>query len=259
MLALAAVVAQYIQPGDLIALDGELGAGKTQFVRGLARGMGIDDSAVSSPTFVIVQEYPPPEAPAPEAPETANAPHPPVLVHIDAYRIHSLDELESIGWDDLANTHRVGADQDTRSHEAWIEPVVVIEWADRLATQLTHDRLDVEIIHTGEGTRRVVMTPMKSWVPRMTDMKAALNQCGDQRNPQQGQSSQPPADAANHHPGDPPPSPPSRCPICSKPTITERESFPFCSKRCRQVDLSRWLGGQYFITRPIDASDLDET
>jgi tRNA threonylcarbamoyladenosine biosynthesis protein TsaE len=74
---------QRLKPGAVVALYGELGAGKTAFVRGLADGLGID-TIVSSPTFTIVNEYPG------EIP----------LFHFDMYRLDSASELFDIGWDD---------------------------------------------------------------------------------------------------------------------------------------------------------------
>jgi len=49
-----------------------------------------------------------------------------------------------------------------------------------------------------------------------------------------------------------------RCPICKKPAEAGGEHFPFCSKRCRQIDLGKWLQGDYHISRPIEERDLDE-
>ncbi len=231
-LALARLIARHTAPGDLIALLGQLGAGKTQFVRGLAQGLGIDDDTVSSPTFVIVQEYTDPEKP--------NAP---VLIHIDAYRIHSLDELESIGCDDLLSPRPGPRAHETASGDQPQPPIVVIEWADRLEGHLPNDRLVVELSHATDHHRAVKVTPYGSWIPRMQAMAAAL---------------QPFASAT---PSKPPPAKPrvDKCPICRKPVTEDRDPFPFCSQRCRQVDLSRWLGEKYLISRPIEASDWDET
>ncbi len=54
--------------------------------------------------------------------------------------------------------------------------------------------------------------------------------------------------------------PPSagKCPICGRTLLAEGEAYPFCSKRCRQIDLGRWLDGGYVISRPVEESDLDE-
>lgn len=78
-----------LRPGDLLLLEGPLGAGKTTLVRALASGMGIDPSLVSSPTFVVINQYP--------------SPHGPELVHVDAYRLHGPGDLESLGWDRIAD------------------------------------------------------------------------------------------------------------------------------------------------------------
>lgn len=75
--------ARLLRPGDVVALYGDLGAGKTAFVRGLSKGLGVT-GRVSSPTFTIVNEYP---GPIP-------------LFHFDMYRLGSSDELFEIGWED---------------------------------------------------------------------------------------------------------------------------------------------------------------
>ena len=83
---IASALAMRVAPGTVITLEGDLGAGKTCFVRGLARGLGADPAAVSSPTFVI---------------EHRHACDAGTLVHIDAYRIRSAEDLASIGWHEL--------------------------------------------------------------------------------------------------------------------------------------------------------------
>lgn len=82
--ALGADLAAKLAPGDVVAFTGDLGAGKTAFTRGLARGLGIQER-VTSPTFTIVNEY-----------EGGRLP----LFHFDMYRLSSSDELFDIGWED---------------------------------------------------------------------------------------------------------------------------------------------------------------
>ena len=82
--ALGAALAAQLAPGTVIAFTGDLGAGKTAFTRGLARGLGIEEP-VTSPTFTIVNEY-----------EGGRLP----LFHFDMYRLESSDELFDIGWED---------------------------------------------------------------------------------------------------------------------------------------------------------------
>src|SRR6266446_6144022 len=84
--AIAGEIAARLEGGACIALHGELGAGKTQFVRGLVRGLGGNPRSVSSPTFVLLNVY-----------DTGRLP----LYHLDAYRIHGADDFESIGFTEL--------------------------------------------------------------------------------------------------------------------------------------------------------------
>jgi tRNA threonylcarbamoyladenosine biosynthesis protein TsaE len=107
--------------GDVVALTGELGAGKTAFVQGLARGLGVR-GRVASPTFTIVNEH---EGAIP-------------LFHVDFYRLEHAAELINIGFDDYFE--RGG--------------VVVVEWAERYAGSLPAERLDVRIEVTGPESRR---------------------------------------------------------------------------------------------------------
>ena len=101
-LALGESIGKMISQGLSIALKGDLGAGKTTFVKGLAKGLGVsEDYYITSPTFTIINEYP-------VSPLT--------LCHLDLYRLSSADELEYIGFDDLLDdTH-----------------VMVVEWPDIL-------------------------------------------------------------------------------------------------------------------------------
>jgi tRNA threonylcarbamoyladenosine biosynthesis protein TsaE len=145
--AVGAAVGGLAQAGDLVALYGDLGAGKTQFVKGLAEVLGVTGTRVSSPTFVIAQEY-----------ET----HPgkPVLVHVDAYRIQSVADLESIGWRTTA-TGRAAHDG-----EFFAGAVVCVEWADKISRGLLPDRLDVRLEHVTEHARTITIVPHGSWVAR---------------------------------------------------------------------------------------------
>jgi tRNA threonylcarbamoyladenosine biosynthesis protein TsaE len=115
-----------VKPGAVLALRGELGAGKTCFVQGLAEGLGIVPPArVSSPSFVIINEYP------------ARIP----LFHFDLYRLPDGDELVELGWEDYLE--RGG--------------VIAIEWAERMEALLPEDCIDIEIEVTGEKSRRITL------------------------------------------------------------------------------------------------------
>lgn len=91
-----------LRPGDCVALEGQLGAGKTTFVRSLVEALGGDPRGVSSPTFVLLHVY---------------ADATPQVYHLDAYRMHSSDELVDIGFEDLLQQGGV----------------VLVEWASKVA------------------------------------------------------------------------------------------------------------------------------
>ena len=123
---LAAHVAHCCRAGDVIVLSGELGAGKTTFTQGFARGLGITD-AITSPTFVIARVH--------------RALQGPGLIHVDAYRVGSSLELDDLDLDaDVA------------------ECVTVVEWGEGKAERLSADRLHVQIDRSDDPSneRRVV-------------------------------------------------------------------------------------------------------
>ena len=120
--AIGEKTAKYIKPGMVIAMRGDLGAGKTAFVRGLARGMGLK-VRVTSPTFAIVNEY---------LGETS-------LYHFDMYRLTSAEDLFDIGWEDYI---RAGG-------------VCVVEWSEIVAEAIPEDAASVTIRHLGETAREI--------------------------------------------------------------------------------------------------------
>ena len=122
-LALGAALAAEVRPGDVIALSGDLGAGKTTFARGLLAALGLEGEA-PSPTFAIVQPYAPPETDLPVA-------------HVDLYRIEDTDELIELGLDDYL-----------------YDGALLIEWPERLGGEGWSDALSLRI--SGEGDVRVL-------------------------------------------------------------------------------------------------------
>ncbi len=151
-MAIAETVAKAATPGDLVGLIGELGAGKTQFVRGMAVGLGISPRRVSSPTFVFLQEY------------SVNQDDPTALVlaHIDAYRLAGKDDLQSIGWEGDGQELRNGA-------------VLAVEWADRIEDSLGVDWLKVTLDHA-DASRIITLSPLGNWRDRMTNLRRNLDQ-----------------------------------------------------------------------------------
>ena len=120
--AIAVELSSILRSGDVVALYGQLGAGKTTFVRGLARGLGCRQT-VKSPTFNLINEYP------------GDMP----LYHIDFYRLESHSEIDDLGWTDYLDG----------------DGVVAIEWADKLGNSLPHNRFDVLISFGGPEIRIV--------------------------------------------------------------------------------------------------------
>ena len=113
-----------LTPGTILAYEGDLGAGKTAFTRGLARGLGAKDT-VTSPTYTIVNEYLSGRMP---------------LFHFDMYRLASSDDLWDIGWDDYLERGGVCA----------------VEWSENVADAM-EDAIRVRIEKTGEDSRRITI------------------------------------------------------------------------------------------------------
>lgn len=123
---LAARLGAGLKPGDVVALRGELGAGKTEFVRGLAAGLGVPGDAVASPSFALAYEY--------QGRFT--------LVHLDLYRLAGITPEFLPDVEDYLTGPQV----------------VAVEWAERLGTLLPPEHLDVVLVITGEEERRLTLT-----------------------------------------------------------------------------------------------------
>jgi tRNA threonylcarbamoyladenosine biosynthesis protein TsaE len=122
--SIAAEIARTLAPGACIALHGNLGAGKTQFVRGLVAALGGNARSVSSPTYVLLNIYD----------STA-----PTVFHLDAYRISGPEDFESIGFTELLEQGGI----------------VVVEWADRVAALLPPSTMHIHIEPLGKTRRRI--------------------------------------------------------------------------------------------------------
>ena len=120
-------MASTLSAGDVLLLYGDLGAGKTAFVRGLAEGLGIPRDEVSSPTFTLIQEYRGGRLP---------------LFHVDLYRIDDPREFDELGVDEIAE-----------------DGVLAIEWAEKLPARLKPSGyLNVGITHGDGNQRRIEIT-----------------------------------------------------------------------------------------------------
>ncbi len=122
--ALGARLAAVLPGGSVVAMYGDLGAGKTAFVRGMARGMGLD-CRVSSPTFTIVNEYLGKRE----------------LIHFDMYRIGGADELFDIGWEDYLNRGAVCA----------------VEWSENVEDAFFGDEIVVRMEKLGDTERKITI------------------------------------------------------------------------------------------------------
>jgi tRNA threonylcarbamoyladenosine biosynthesis protein TsaE len=120
-------IGEVLRPGSVIGLCGELGTGKTHLIKGLARGLGVDERYyVTSPSFTIINEYP------------GRIP----LNHLDLYRLENMDQMEELGYEEYF----------------YHEGVTVIEWAEKVLPLLPENHLMVEISHLGENRRKFKIT-----------------------------------------------------------------------------------------------------
>jgi tRNA threonylcarbamoyladenosine biosynthesis protein TsaE len=119
-------LARRLKKGDVVALIGELGSGKTVFAKGIAKGLGVKEARyVNSPTFVIIKEY------------AGRMP----LYHFDMYRLDRAHSLDSLGLEEYF----------------YGDGVTVIEWADKIRTLLPRNRIEVRFSVAGERERRIVI------------------------------------------------------------------------------------------------------
>jgi tRNA threonylcarbamoyladenosine biosynthesis protein TsaE len=118
----AAGLARELEPGAVVLLSGDLGAGKTAFVRGLAEGLGLDPADVTSPTFTLVHEYSGGRLP---------------LIHVDLYRLEAADLAE------------IGLDEDLA-----VAGIVAVEWPERLTRQIP-GAIRIRIDDTGGDSREI--------------------------------------------------------------------------------------------------------
>lgn len=118
------IFAATLKQGDVVCLEGDLGAGKTHFVKGMASSFGIDEATVSSPTFTLINEY-----------KGGTLP----LYHFDAYRLKSEQEALEIGTEEYL----------------YGDGVSVIEWPSKISGLLPEDAIRVEITHQGDNSRTI--------------------------------------------------------------------------------------------------------
>lgn len=134
---LGETLGRLLAPSDVVGLIGELGSGKTTFIQGMAKGLGIDPAAVRSPTFVLLREYP---GPVP-------------LIHVDSYRLQG---APSAVWLDVE----------------WLfdpKKITVIEWADRITDSLPEEHLELCFAHKTTNQRSIGAVPHGSRATQLVD------------------------------------------------------------------------------------------
>ena len=137
-----ASLAPVLLPGDVISLSGDLGAGKTVFVQGLAAAMGVAER-VTSPTFTIVHEY---EGRYP-------------ILHLDVYRLNSFQEVIDLGFEEFLDP----------------QAIVAVEWGDAIGPMLPRRHLDIELLRTDgeDDDRRLIFRPHgPDWIRKVQAMRS---------------------------------------------------------------------------------------
>jgi tRNA threonylcarbamoyladenosine biosynthesis protein TsaE len=123
---IARSIGERLRKGDVLALSGELGSGKTCFTGGLARGLGVDEKyQITSPTFTLINEYPARYK----------------LYHFDVYRIKDYTEFENLGYEEYLSG----------------EGIVVIEWAEKITERLPVNAFFINFEYVDENERRIII------------------------------------------------------------------------------------------------------
>ena len=146
--ALAEAVAGLSRPGDLVVLAGDMGAGKTAFVQGFGRGLGVAER-ITSPTFTLVHVY------------DGRVP----IHHLDVYRLDQLSEVLDLGLAEILDG----------------EGIVLIEWGDAILPVLPHDFLEVRLTFgPGDDDRRLVIRAVgPTWSPRLDAVAGVVSPWGE--------------------------------------------------------------------------------
>lgn len=215
--ALAAGLAHVLRPGDVVMLEGDLGAGKTTFVHGVAAALGADLAQVSSPTYVLVHVYP-----------LRGSGSLRRLVHVDAYRLTSADDLEPLGWDQLF---------DPVTRHAAPDAAAVVEWPDRLGDALPPPTAcaQVRLEHTmreDEGGGLAPARAISITLPGTFSQRPGVDLLRDR--------------------------PPILCPTTRVWVAPTSPTYPFAHERARGSDFYAWATGQYALGRPVRPEDDED-
>ena len=143
MRALGEAVGGLLQRGDVVALTGDLGAGKTTFVQGAAIGLGVEGGHVTSPTFTLVKEY------------RGRFP----VYHLDVYRLDRIQEVIDLGFEELLDP----------------DGVAFVEWGDAIEGLLPEDHLELQLqTRADDDIRSAKLTAGNGWAGRWEHLEAAV-------------------------------------------------------------------------------------
>ena len=151
--AIGAAIAGWLQPGDILLLHGDLGAGKTVLAKGIGTALGVPE-VMSSPTFALVNEH-----------QTAPGQSITRLTHLDLYRLGP-EDLDSFGYGDIIDS---------------ADAVSLIEWPERAGNHLPDRYLLIEIVATGPSERQLLLLPHpidEQWLARTADLRRCLTANG---------------------------------------------------------------------------------